>query len=218
MEKEVNSIEDLAAVVEEHTGDITVLFMDVSSTCIGYSIGKIDFLTKKATIIKAGALWLDQNWSHADKYSFIFHAILDYFWIIQKIDYIVVESYSINPNRMMGSLVVPEMMGAIKVAANEHGIKVDSITPQTWRKQLGIKRVKDVKDWKEPTKQKILELVNVPEEVISNITDNTRKTPSDLYDAIAVSLGWLKRLGLTNIDTKNVEINPHIGYDFILRS
>lgn len=207
-------MEDLLKQIDkegEKVGNVNILFLDVSSTCTGYSVFSLDFLTKKGTLTKAGALWLDPNWTHADKYSYLFHALVNYFWIIEKIDYIVVEQYSINPKKMAGVHVVPEMMGVIKVAANENGVKVDSILPQSWRKLLGIKKEND--DWKIPTKKKILEYApHIPEESTSNITNNLRRTPFDLYDAIAVGIGWLNRIGFTNLDCKSAEFNTHIGH------
>ena len=192
--------------------EINVLFLDVSSNCTGYSICNINFHNKNAKLLKAGAIWFDPNWSHADKYSYIFHAIVTYFWIVEKVDYIVVEQYSINPKKMAGVHVVPEMMGVIKAAANENGIKVDSILPQSWRKILGIKKEGD--DWKVPTKKKVLETVpNIPEESVSNVTNNTRRTPFDLYDAVAIGMAWLNKMGFPNLDTSQVEFNPHIGHD-----
>lgn len=202
--------------------EINVLFLDVSSSCTGYSIAKCTFETRRAEIVKSGCLWLNPKWSHQEKYSYMFHAIMTYFWIVEKIDYIVHESYAVNPNRMAGVLVVPEMLGSIKVAAQENGVKVDSLTPQTWRKELGIKPTKDDKgkrDYKKPTKDKINSMVTIPDTCISNITGEERTTPSDLYDAIGLGLGWLTGLkGKDNVKffnvvkvDKNMKINTHLG-------
>ncbi len=215
METEVKSIDELMSKIDSEAQvveEINVLFLDVSSTCTGYSIFKLSFKHKTAELTKAGALWFDDKWSHAEKYSYIFHALVTYFWIVEKIDYIVAERYSINPKKMAGVHVVPEMMGVIKVAANENGVKVDSILPQTWRSQLGIKKEND--DWKIPTKRKVLEYApHIPEESISNVTNNTRRTPFDLYDSIAVGLGWLTKLGFKKFKCDRAEFNTHVGQD-----
>lgn len=194
--------------------EVNVLFLDISSSCTGYAIARVNFTNKTANFKKSGCLWLNPDWSHQEKYSYMFNAIINFFWIVEAVDYIVVEQYSVNPKKMMGINVVSEMQGAIKTAAWENGVKVSSILPQTWRAALGIKKIKDSKgnsDYKEPTKQYVLQHVQVPEMVKSNITNNDRQTPSDLYDAIAVGMGWLTKLGFKAITFNNMEINPHIG-------
>lgn len=217
MAEAVNSISDLEKELEKEgqvLDGVRVLFLDISSSCTGYAIAHLDFRSKSAHFQKAGAIWLDPDWSHQEKYSYMFNAISNYFWVAEAIDYIVVEQYSINPNRMMGVNVVPEMQGAIKTAAWENGVKVSSILPQTWRSQLGIKKNEE-KDYKEPTKQKILQYCPVPIESTSNLTKKLRVTPTDLYDALGVGLGWCKKLGFDEAKWKfdNIKFNTHIGYE-----
>lgn len=194
----LEDIKDLlgAEVFEQKLEGVNLLFLDISSTCTGYCIVNVDFMNYKATVTKAGAIWLDSNWTHQQKYAYMAAIVRDYFWVVEGIDHIIVEQYSINPKKMMGIHVVPEMQGAIKSAAFENGVKVDSILPQTWRSQLGIKKdptYKGDKAWKIPTKEKVLEYMDVPEHVISNITGNQRRTPFDLYDAVCIALGWLTK-------------------------
>lgn len=187
-----------------------ILFLDVSSACTGYCIAAIDFDKNKARLVEAGAIWFDDSWSHQKKYCYIGNAIANYFFIVAGIDYIVLEKYSMNPKKAMGVCVVPEMTGAIKAYAEEHGLTVDSIPPQSWRSKLKIK--KDEKgDWKNPTKLKILEEMDVPDRSISNITGNSRNTPSDLYDAVGVALGWLNKMGITKVDKSKTQFNRHVG-------
>lgn len=224
MEDKLSSIEDLkqelGTKVLEH---INVLFLDISSSCTGYSVAKINFGNKNVEWKTSGVLWLDGKWSHQEKYSYMFHAIVDYFWIVEAVDYIVVEQYSVNPKKMMGVNVVSEMQGSIKVAAQENNVKVSSILPQQWRSILKIKA--DVKrdlitnkiiekDYKEPTKKKVCSYVSVPEESVSNITGVTRQTPSDLYDVLAIGIAWLMKLGFPEDKMKfdKLKFNTHIGY------
>lgn len=216
MAEAVNNISDLEKELEKEgqvLEGIRVLFLDISSSCTGYAIANLDFKSKSVDFQRAGAIWLDPDWSHQEKYSYMFNAIVNYFWVAEAIDYIVVEQYSINPNRMMGVNVVPEMQGAIKTAAWENGVKVSSILPQTWRSQLGIKKDSSG-DWKEPTKQKIAQYTTVPVETESNLTRKLRATPSDLYDAMAVGMGWCKKLGFEEKKWKfnNMKFNTHVGY------
>jgi len=216
----MDDLEQIQKEIEDkgsQVGNSHILFLDVSSTCTGYSIAEIDFVHKKAKIKKAGVIWFNDKWSHQEKYAYIFNAILTYFEIIEQIDYIVHEAYAINMNQRSGILVCPEMIGAIKTAAEENNTKVSSITPQTWRKQLEIKpnisidkNGKKHRDYKEPTKQKILELLDVPEKSTSNITNNERTTPSDMYDALGVCIGWLNQYNFRVIYS-GCEFNTHIG-------
>lgn len=221
MEKDINSIDDLKNDIKDGQliTSINVLFLDVSSSCVGYSIFNLDFTSKRSVLKKAGCLWLDQNWEHAEKYSYMFNALTNYFWTVEQIDYIVVEQYSINPKKMVGVAVVPEMMGVVKCAANENGVKVSSILPQSWRALLGIKadvtvnaKGKKERDFKAPAKRYVDALFTVPAQVVSNITHNQRQTPSDLYDAVCVGLAWTKKIGFASTDVSNVKINDHIGH------
>lgn len=224
----MSDIEDLQTNLEENNVVITdtnFLFLDVSSTCTGYAIYELNFHTKRAKLKKSGCLWFNSKWDHQEKYSYLSNAISQYFWIVGQIDYLVHEAYSINMNQRQGVMVVPEMIGAVKAAAWENGVKTSEITPQTWRSQLKIKKeqvfnkdgtpklngTKKVYDWKKPTKDKILEDLQVPETMFSNITKKERTTPSDVYDAIAVGAGWLTKNGFKPKFTKDVKFNDHIG-------
>lgn len=209
-----NNVKDI--IPEVKLGDSRILFLDVSSSCTGYTIAGVDFLNKKATLLKAGCIWLDPNWEHAKKYDYMYNAVQVYFDVVEQADHIIVEQYSVNPDKMSGVLVSPEMHGAIKAAAYSNGVKVTSILPQSWRSILKIKPTvelvggKKKRDFKEPTKNKVLESVTVPPTVTSNITKKERQTPSDVYDAIAICLAWLTKNEF-KINTKDCEFNGHIG-------
>jgi len=200
--------------------DVNVLFLDVSSTCTGYAIASLNFNTLNASLNKAGVIWLNDKWTHAEKYSYLGNSISNYFWITEKIDYIVAEQYSVSGKRQLGTLVVPEAIGALKAYAHDvGGINIDTILPQSWRSTLKIKpktyknkKGETKRDFKEPTAQIIENRVkDIPKEMTSNITRKQRKTPSDLYDAIGISLAWIERLGFRHIDTNNVVFNDHLG-------
>jgi len=198
--------QDLPKVLVEASN---IIFLDISSACTGYSIFSVDFTTRKATALSAGAIWFPDG-DHQEKYAYLFNAIVSYFNIVEKIDYIVAEQYSINPDKRTGCMVGPEMHGVLKVAAAEIGCKVRVFPPQSWRSELGIKKTAD-RDFKEPTKQKILQYVNIPESIQSNITHNERKTPSDLFDAIALGLGFMKRINIQKFDFSKLELQKHVG-------
>jgi len=208
--KSLEEVKENLESKEEHV-DITsvnVLFLDASASCTGYAVASVNFNGKKANFHSAGAIWFDKDWEHQEKYHYIGAAINNYFWVVEKIDYIVIEQYSLNPNKRMGVHVVPELCGAIKAYAQENGIKVDSMLPQSWRSELGIKK-NAAGDYKEPTKIKILSVTDVPEKSTSNITANSRQTPSDVYDAMALGWGWLNRLGFKKVKFENMEFNKH---------
>ena len=216
----MSDLEQVQKDVEEKGSDVGAshfLFLDVSSTCTGYCIAELDFVTKRAKVTKAGVLWFDSKWDHQKKYAYVGNAVLTYFEVVEQIDYIVHESYSINMSKRMGAMVCPEMIGVIKWAAEENNTTVSDITPQTWRKQLVIKPDmhivkggKKKRDYKDPTKVKISELMEVPEKSVSNITGNERTTPSDMYDALGVCFGWLTKFGF-KIKCSKCEFNTHIG-------
>lgn len=210
--KNLDEVKSLLGKNQEEVkmGNVRILFLDVSASCTGYSIASVDFENKNAKFDTAGSIWFDKDWSHQERYHYIGSSITNYFFIVENIDYIVIEQYSLNPKRLMGVHVVPEMCGAIKAFAWEHGLNVDSIVPQSWRSVLKIKK-NEKGDYKEPTIKKIDEMVEVPKEVVSNITGNLRKTPNDIYDAIGIGYGWLGKLGISNISFSKMDYNKHIG-------
>lgn len=217
----LETLEDVKKDVGKDEGikEVNILFLDVSSTCTGYAIMRVNFHNKTSQLTSCGSLWLNnKNWRDQERYSYLFHAISGYFWIVGQTDYIVAEQYSINPKKMIGVQVLPELMGVIKAAGEENGVSVTSVLPQTWRSQLGIKPVvtkdskgKNKRDYKSPTKDKVLEHFAIPETSISNITGKERATPSDLYDAVAIGMGWTKKYGLGTIIQGDFEFNSHLG-------
>lgn len=206
-----------------NTEKTNILFLDTSSSCTGYAIAECDWKKRTATISAVGALWLHPKWHHGKKYHYMQKSLEVFFYIVEKIDYMVHEMYSVNPKAMMGVMVVPELIGSLKAACEEIGINSEAILPQTWRKHCEIKAVKDEagkRDYKAPTKEKILSMTNIPETIISNITGKERTTPSDVYDAAGIAYGWLKKLEgyddtffKTVKFSKELRINPHVGYD-----
>jgi Holliday junction resolvasome RuvABC endonuclease subunit len=221
MENEVKSIEDLQKEIDkkgQKVEDVNILFLDLSSSCTGYSLVKVSFTNKKASLINAGAIWFDASMTNQDKYHYIFNAITNYFNIVGQIDYCVAEAYMINSKKMMGSHVGPEMHGALIVALAEIGVKYSNILPQVWRKALDIKpnitfdsNKKKKRDFKLPTKNYVDSVIpNIPQMINSNVTSNQRAIPNDLYDALAISLGFLKKIGINNLDFSKLKIQSPI--------
>lgn len=206
----MDNFDPLSEIPEHKVEDVNILFLDASSTCTGYCVVNVNFTTKKCVVKTAGAIWLPDV-DHQEKYAYVYNALLNYFNIVERVDYIVAEQYSINPKRMVGVLVSIELHGAIKVAGAEMGVKVKTFPPQSWRKELGAKRNPVTADWKQPVKDKVLELVKVPDKVMSNVSKNMRQTPSDLYDAIGLAVGFLRRINLHNIDFSQTTFQTHVG-------
>lgn len=210
-------IEDL--IPEIKVGDCCMLFLDVSSSCTGFSLCKVDFVNKKAQLTKAGAIWFHDKWEHARKYDYMYNLLQTHFEVVEQVDLIVVEQYSVNTKKMSGVLVSPEMHGVIQAAAYSNNVKVISMLPQTWRSILGIKpdlvpvagKAKPKRDYKTPTKKYVETLVKVPDKLVSNMTENEKKTPNDVHDAIAINLAWLKRAGI-KVDTSDVDFGNPLSY------
>lgn len=198
-------------IPEIKLGASRILFLDASSSCTGYAILEIDFLNKQAKLIKAGCIWFDVNWEHGRKYDYIYSMLQDHFWVVDQIDHIIAEQYSINTKKMSGALVSPELHGVIKAAAYSNGVGVSLILPQTWRAALGIKPLgqKGNKDYKTPTADKVRQTTTVPLVIKSNITKKERKIPSDVTDAIAIAFAWAIKNNIKVTDT-NCTFNDYI--------
>jgi Holliday junction resolvasome RuvABC endonuclease subunit len=194
--------------------NVNLLFLDLSSQATGYSIANCNFSQKSANFTDAGVIWFNNEWDHQEKYHYLYRAITTYFDIVKHIDYCVAEAYKINTKRLMGCQVSAEMHGSLMSSLAEVGTKYTSLHAQSWRKQLNIHAIKDSKgrrNFKEPTKQKILTLVDVPEEITSNITNNKRQTSSDLYDSLGLGIGYLKQLNFKTITFNNIQFQSHVG-------
>lgn len=189
--------------------EVNMLFLDPSSSCTGYVVASVNFESKSAKVLKSGAIWFDKHWTNQDKYHYMYRAITIYFNIIGQIDFCFAESYMINPKKRQGCLVSPELHGALQVALAEIDVKYMTISPQTWRSQLGIKVKKSAdgsKDYKTPTADYIKQFVNIPDKIMSNITNVERNTPDDLTDALAICMGALTKYGIKHFDFKDMTI------------
>jgi Holliday junction resolvasome RuvABC endonuclease subunit len=212
-------LEELQEDIGQKVESFNILFLDLSASCTGYSLVTVNFAQKKATFTNAGVIWFNDDWSNQEKYHYLFAAITNYFNIVGQVDYCVAEAYMINQNKMMGSHVGPELHGVLQVSLAEIGVKYKTILPQTWRSLLGIKPTvtldkngKKKRDYKLPTKTEVTKVCNtIPAQIVSNITGNTRATPSDLYDALAISMGFLQKIGIKNRDFSSLEIQGPIN-------
>jgi hypothetical protein len=198
------------------------LFLDLSSSCSGYVVARINrgksLMLSDATceIVRAGAIWFPPAWENSKKYHYMYRLVTEDFYVISAISDIVYERYSFNPKQQAGSLVVPEMIGAIKAATHDVcglSLGIEEIAPQTWRSQCGIKPIIDprsgAKDWKTATINHFDEFFEgkIPKKTLSNVTGKERTTPNDLYDAIGVCVGWHKKLGVEKFSIKDIAFN-----------
>jgi Holliday junction resolvasome RuvABC endonuclease subunit len=207
-----NIVDDIQKELEQtaiRLEHVNILFLDPSSTCTGYTLAEVNYARKTAKITKTGVIWFDKNWTNQDKYHYLFRAITVYFNIIGQIDYCFAEAYMVNPKKMQGCLVSPEIHGAIQVALAEIEVKYKAVPAQSWRAPLGIRATKDSsgkKDFKTPTADVVAQYIKLPEKITSNITGMQRSTPHDLTDAIAICIGCLKKIGIKHFDFKDTTV------------
>jgi hypothetical protein len=190
--------------------DVNILFLDISSSCSGFSIFKTNFKNSTAELTKAGAIWLPDV-SHQEKYAYMVGALLNYFNLVEHIDVIISEAYMINPKKLMGCLTSIELHGALKYAAEEMGVKFFTFPVQSWRAALGIRKNAD-KEFKTPAKEKVQTVMTIPEQVVSNITGKLRNTPNDLTDAICIGWGWMVKNNFKHVSFSKAELQTHVGY------
>lgn len=211
------------------------LFLDTSSSCTGYVVARLDrgkslnMSDATCVIERAGAIWFPANWTNPQKYAYMYKLVTEDFYITSAITDIIYERYSFSPSQRMGSLVVPEMIGAIKAATQDvcsMPLGVEEIAPQTWRSQIGLKaiettvQVKDKKtgaikskkqrDFKTPCVDYFKGKYEIPEKILSNVTGKERATPHDVFDAFGICEGWHRKLGITKFELKDNAFNIYI--------
>jgi Holliday junction resolvasome RuvABC endonuclease subunit len=212
----------LDQVPETSMGDSYRLFLDLSSTCSGYSVAKME--GRKCTIVRAGAMWFPSDCANGQKYYQMQQAVSE-FYTVNAVTDIIYESYHVNPNQVGNSLVVPEMIGAMKAACYDvFGMPIgcEELGPTSWRGILGIQAIKTPKldkqgkptfkksrsgrmmeaverDYKTPTINYVDKILDnqIPKMLKSNITGKERATPNDLYDSLAICIAWHKKFGCT---------------------
>lgn len=212
--------EVLDSAPEVEMGESYRLFLDLSSSCSGYCIAKME--GRKCIIARLGAMWFPTDCPNGQKYYQMQQAVSE-FYTVNAVTDIIYESYHVNPNQVGNSLVVPEMIGAVKAACFDvFGMPIgcEDFSPTAWRGKLGIQPIKTPKldkmgnpllkksragrmmevterDYKTPTIN-YMDIVfdgQLPKTLKSNITGNFRAVPNDMYDALGVCLGWHKKFG-----------------------
>jgi Holliday junction resolvasome RuvABC endonuclease subunit len=198
-----------------------ILFLDPSSSCTGFAMVSVDYGRKTAEIVSAGPLWFGSDWKEGKKLRYIFSAIRNYFFILnQGVSEVVCEEYffPMGPHaKVQGSMIVPEMIGVITLAAADEEPPLDftKYSAQAWRKLLEIKPdtspmldklgkpvltkrgvAKKVKDFKTPVARLVKTYFTVPDEFESNITGNARQTPNDVTDVLGMVIGVLQKRGI----------------------
>jgi len=204
------------------------LFLDISSTCTGYCVAKItqgrstSLSDATCEIVRAGAIWFPDDWTNEKKNYYMYRLVSDDF-------YVIYERYSFSMKQRGGSLVVPEMIGAIKVAAFDTGslpMGVEDIPPNVWRSQLGLKavitekkvmeggvpKVKKSRDYKTPCIDYMNDMFKdkIPAQLISNVTGKLRNTPNDVFDALGVCLGWHTKFGVKKFKINEGAFNTDV--------
>lgn len=220
---------------ETEMGESNRLFLDMSSQCTGYVVA--NFSGKKCTISRLGVMWFGNDWLNGQKFHHMHQAVGE-FYTINAITDIIYESYHVNPKQVGNSLVVPEMIGAMKAACFDiFGMPIgyEDFSPTAWRGQLGIKPIKSPKlnkngvqettkagkprydnDWKTPVINYMDKMFDnqIPKMLRSNITGNLRSTPNDLYDALGICCGWHKKFGIEEFVIKDGAFDGLEGSEF----
>ena len=183
-------------MVVEYLGEGNILFLDISSSCTGWSIAAFNKDKAETDIIKVGVFWFEDDVTHGYKYnklcSFIKELVRDY-----KINAVVAEAYFLNAYQLAGAAICPEIQGAVQASLYELDPvpSWQTIAPQSWRAGLKIK--KDTTKtgsaaWKEVTKQRVEQILGtMPLKIKSNINSKLRKTPYDLFDSLGICMGYL---------------------------
>ena len=89
------------------------LFLDLSSNCTGYTVARME--GRKCYISRLGVMWFGADWENGQKYHHLHQAVGEFYSTNAVVD-IIYEAYHVNPNQVGNSLVVPEMIGAMKAA------------------------------------------------------------------------------------------------------
>lgn len=165
------------------------LFLDISSTCTGYVLAEES--ESIVTIKDVGVIWFPKEFTTEDKcyamYRFVVNKDAD-----QRLNTVVFERYSFNMQNPNGSLVCPQLQGAVMAAASGLKVPTDEITPQTWRSQCGLKKPKGG-DWKKIVEAHFRAIYDVPEKIESNVTGNLRTVPTDYFDVLGVCEGYYRK-------------------------
>jgi hypothetical protein len=222
--------ETLDSIQETDMGESTRLFLDISSTCTGFVISKMEGRT--CTITRMGVMWFPSDCPNGQKYYQLQQAIGE-FYSIDAITDIIYESFHVNPSQVGNSLVVPEMIGAVKAACYDifgMPIGIEDFSPTAWRGRLGVQPIKTPKldkngkhihtakgtpqfdrDFKTPVINYMDKLFNnkIPKMLKSNITGNMRSCPNDLYDALGICVGWNKKFGISEYIIAENAIQGH---------
>jgi Holliday junction resolvasome RuvABC endonuclease subunit len=168
------------------------MVVDPSGSHLAYTICEVDPITSKLVILDVGMIWTTDKWNLGQRFTYIFNC-LELIVREADVDHIFTEAYFSSPNFRSGTHIIPTINHIMQMIAyqSDKDITYEEISPTAWRKPLAIKAdVKEgKKDFKGPTKKRVEEsLGRLPEEVISNITGNFRSLPTDIPDALAISL------------------------------
>jgi Holliday junction resolvasome RuvABC endonuclease subunit len=190
------------------------LFLDPSGSHLSFTYAELNSTTNKMTILEAGLVWTKGTWNRGQRFDYMYKC-LDLLINTHRIvpNFIVTESFFMNPKLRTGTVVIPIINGLIEmIVSRDARTSYLEVPPPVWRATLGVKPIKDSKgkrNYKLPTKAIIEGLIGkLPEEIKSNITLKPRATPSDLADSLAIALAHGKRNGMTSFEVERCTFNP----------
>jgi Holliday junction resolvasome RuvABC endonuclease subunit len=188
-----------------------ILVFDPSSSHLAFAVAEI-VPGESYRLLEAGIVWAADKWGSGQKYNYMYTCLERLINSIQP-DAIITEAFFSNPKMRVGMSVIPTINAFMQMIIYKSGrdITYEEVSPTAWRKPLGIKADLNAgkKDFKAPTKRKVEELLGkLPEELISNITGNLRSLPTDVPDAIAISL----YIGLEH-NVKSIDKDINVCYN-----
>jgi hypothetical protein len=173
---------------------VRILTVDPSGSHLAYTISSLDQFTSTQIIEDAGIIWVSDAWSRGQKFSYM-RKCLEFLIQTADITSVVTEAFFVSPKLKVGTSVIPTINNLMQMIIYETGREIlyEEVSPTSWRHKLSIKPVKDSKgkrDYKQPTKDRVEQLLKIsfPETVISNITSQPRDFPTDIPDAMAITI------------------------------
>lgn len=200
-----------------NSGDNIVVCIDPSGSHMAYSVCSLDFDSGIFTVNAAGMIWTKGSYDRPDRLQYMqgcLTRLIQYPPIYEYAPNLVVtEAYFSNPKMLTGgTAIIPTINCFIEMLAKETNSYYQEIGASTWRSILNIKPDKTpsgVKDFKTPVKRFIQAYTNVPETIPSNIDLKLRKTPTDLYDVLGMSLAVAKYYNMAKVDFANTWNYPY---------
>ena len=188
--------------------DGNIITIDPSGEHLAYAVVHMDQVNSTAKYIDVGIIWTHTSWTKGHRFDYmqkcLKHLVLEY-----KPVGIWSEAYFVNPKMRTGMSIIPTINHIIQMVMYQldNETTFGEISPTSWRGGLQIKPdyINGKRDYKGPTKVAVEKLLGkpFPSEVLSNITGKLRSLPTDIPDALAISIYVIKEHGIKVLDFDN---------------